>query len=148
MATAELRVTYTADENGTGELIATVRSGAFSARGSGCFGRDLEVFLANLRMYPLSSGHPPMIEGSSWEGRAGPGQCFLRISIKPYNSRGMLLAHVDLGVGVWTVSDSDPQNSATIRFLTEYAAVDRFATELEQVLAGKREVAILTGFAN
>jgi len=83
-----------------------------------------------------------------WEGRAGPGQCYLRISIKPLNSRGMLLAHVDLGAGLWTTSDSEPQNSATIRFLTEYAAVDRFAAELEQVLDSKRELAVLTGFTN
>ena len=145
MAAAELHVTYTPDEHDTGELVATVRSGVFSARGSGCFGRDVKVFLANLRTYPLSFEHPPMIEGSSWEGRAGNGQCYLRIIVEPYNSRGTLLVHVDAGAGVWTMSDADPQNSATIRFLTEYAAIDRFAAELEEVLDSRRDVAVLKG---
>jgi hypothetical protein len=145
MAAAELHVTYTPDEDGTGELIATVRSGVFSARGSGCFGGDVKSFLANLRTYPLSSEHPPMIQGSSWEGRAGCGECYLRIIVEPYNSRGTLLVHVDVGVGVWTTSDTDPQSSATIRFLTEYAAIDSFAAELEEVLDSRRDVAVLKG---
>jgi hypothetical protein len=37
------------------------------------------------------------------------------------------------------------QQSATIRFLTEYAAVDAFARDFELVLDGKRQTAVLSG---
>jgi hypothetical protein len=53
--------------------------------------------------------------------------------------------HVDLSLEIWTTPDADLQNLATIRFTTEYAAVDRFAQQLEAVLDGGRDVAVLTG---
>jgi hypothetical protein len=138
MATAELRVTYEPDDDWTGELIATVRSGAFSAQGSAWVGRDVYVFLTALRTYPLPSEKPPRIEGRIWDGR-------LRISVEPYNSRGMLLVRVDLASEIPGARDADLRNSATICFLTEYAVVDRFAAELQEVMDSRREVAILKG---
>jgi hypothetical protein len=41
--------------------------------------------------------------------------------------------------------DADLQNCATIRFLTEYAAIDGFAEQFEKVLNGEMEEAILKG---
>jgi hypothetical protein len=40
------------------------------------------------------------------------------------------------------------QNSATIRFLTEYAAVAAFAEQFEKVLDGALEEAVLQGSTN
>src|SRR5437868_10521883 len=133
MSRAELRVIYRQDEDGTGEIIATVKSGGFSAQGSAWFGRSLkETFLAKLRSYPLTSANPPTIEGGFWNGRGSLDQCHLRIRIKPYNTRGTLLVHVDVASGVWKEPDADLQNCATIRFLTEYAAIDGFAEQFEK----------------
>ena len=61
------------------------------------------------------------------------------------DSRGTLLVHVDVSTEVWKTPDTDLQNSATVRFRAEYAAVDIFAKEFEEVLDGKREAAILNG---
>jgi hypothetical protein len=154
MSTAELRVIYRPDEDGTGEIIATVKSGVFGAEGSAWFGRGLKTFLTDLRCFPLTSENPPQIEGGFWNERgrelwnterASLKQCHLRICIKPYGSRGTLLVHIELASPFWTSPDDDLQNSATVRFLTEYAAVARFADQFEKVLDGEMDEAILLG---
>jgi hypothetical protein len=152
MSAGELRVTYTPDEEWTGKIIATVQSGAFSAQGSAWFDRThvKKTFLASLRSFPLKSGDLPTIEGGFWskESQGSLDQCHLRISIKPHNARGTLLVHVDLASEFWKTPDVDLQNCATIRFLTEYAAVDRFAEQLEKVLDGESEEAVLKGITD
>lgn len=147
MSTAELRVSYKADDDGTGELVAIARSGAFSGQSSAWVGRDMDSFVARLRSFPLTAMDPPMIEGGSWSNgnRGSLEQCHLRIIVKPYNSHGTLLVLVDLSSPVWKTSDTDLQNSAAVRFFTEYAAVDIFAQHLAQVLVGKKEEAVLEG---
>jgi hypothetical protein len=152
MSASELRLVYRTDEEYTGQIRATVKSGQFSAEGAAWFDRInvKTTFLAALRTFPLRTNDPPMLEGGFWN-RGNPkslDQCHLRISIKPYNSRGMLLVHVDVSSEVWKTSDADLQNSATIRFCAEYTAVDIFAKEFEQILDGKREVAILKGIVD
>ncbi|WP_225673693.1 hypothetical protein [Bradyrhizobium hereditatis] len=107
----------------------------------------MRTFVAALRSFPLTATTPALIEDGIWskENPASLEQGHLRIAVKPYDSRGTLLVHVDLSSEVWTARDADLQNLATIRFTTEYAAVDRFAQEFEEVLDGKRDVAVLTG---
>jgi hypothetical protein len=152
MTIAELRIAYRSDEEWTGQIIATVKSSAFSAQGAAWFDRThvKKTFLASLRSFPLTSASPPTIEGGFWgQGNEGSlDQCHLRIIIKPYDARGMLLVHVDLASEFWKTPDVDPQNCATIRFLTEYVTVEGFAEEFEEVLDGKREEAVLKGTAN
>jgi hypothetical protein len=147
MSAAELRVTYRSDEDGTGQIFATVKSGAFSAQGSAWFNPDRvkDTFVTSLRAFPLTSANPPTLEGGFWDGRGNPDQCHLRITVKPYNARGTLLVQVDLASEVWKTPDTDLQNCATIRFLTEYAAVDGFAGQFEKVLDGEMEEAVLKG---
>jgi hypothetical protein len=149
MSASELQVSYRTDEDWTGQIIATVKSGEFSARGAAWFDRInvKQTFLAALRSVPLTATTPALIEGGFWS-KEKPGsleQCHLRIAVKPYNSRGTLLVHVDLSSEVWSTPDADLQNLATIRFTTEYVAVDKFAQEFEEVLDGKRDAAVLTG---
>jgi hypothetical protein len=152
MSAAELRIAYRSDEDGTGEIIATVKLGAFSALGSAWFNPSQvkKTFVTGLRAFPLTSAKPPMIEGGFWssESQGSLDQCHLRIIIKPYSARGTLLVHVDLATEVWKTPDADLQNSATVRFLTEYAAVDGFADQLERVLDGETEEAVLKGITN
>lgn len=146
-----LRITYRPDDDGTGQIIATMKSGAFSAQGSAWFNPDQvkDTFVAGLRAFPLSSTNPPTIEGGFWKsGENVLDQCHLRIIIKPHNSRGTLLVQVDLASEFWKTPDADVQNCATIRFLTEYAAVGGFAEQLERVLDGEIEEAVLQGITN
>jgi hypothetical protein len=55
---------------------------------------------------------------------------------------------VDVSSEVWKTPDADLQNSATVRFRAEYAVLERFVAEFEQVLDGTREVAILRGITS
>lgn len=150
MGTPELKVNYWADDDATGELMATAAVGAFSARGAACVGRAhvKQAFLTALRAFPLTSANPPLVEGGVWKDNGLLDQCSLRITIKPYGRRGKLLVHAELASEAWEPADADLQNRASIRFLTEYAVVERFAEEFEQVLDGKLEVAILKGIAS
>ncbi|WP_027518582.1 hypothetical protein [Bradyrhizobium sp. WSM1417] len=149
MSAAELQAVYWTDEEYTGQIRITVKSGQFSAEGAAWFDRIhvKETFLVALRKFPLPANDLPILEGGFW--RSGNpkslDQCHLRISIKPYDSRGTLLVHVDVSSEVWKTPDVDLQNSATVRFRAEYPAVEAFAQEFEQVLDGKRDVAILKG---
>ena len=149
MDQAELSLAYNTDDEWTGELSATVRAGAFSGEGSAWFDRInvKETFIARLRSFPLDAADPPTVEGGFWskggEGRLD--QCHLHISIKPYDSRGTLLVHVELMSESWQTPDADLQNAVTIRFLTEYAAVDLFAGHLDELLDGTRQEALLKG---
>lgn len=152
MTAPELQLTYWTDEEWTGQITATVKSGAFSARGSAWFDRTQvkQTFLAALRCFPFSLTDAPMLEGGFWskENQGTLDQCHLRITIKPYNERGTLLVRVELATESWKTSDADLENRATIRFLTEYGMVDIFAQHLEEVLDGKRDVAVLKGITN
>jgi hypothetical protein len=146
MSTSELQVTYWTDEDYTGLITATAKSGQFSAQGAAWFGQAhvKRTFLAKLRAFPLSAVNPPMLEGGFWSAN-GPDECHHRILIKPYDIRGTLLVRVDVSSESRKTPDADMQQSATIRFLTEYAAVDAFARDFELVLDGKRQTAVLSG---
>jgi hypothetical protein len=141
-----LQLAYQPDDDGTGKIIATVKSGEFSARGAAWFNpiNVKRTFVAALRSFPLIA--PALLEGGfGSKERPGSLECHLRNAVQPHDSRGTLLVHVDLSSEVWTTPDADLQNLATIRFKTEYAAVDRFAQEFEAVLDGERDVAVLIG---
>lgn len=150
MSAGELRITYKSDEDGTGQIIAAVRSGAFSAQGSAWVGRANvnNTFVAGLHAYPLLSASPPTLEGGFWSREGGLEQCHLRIVVKPYNARGTLLVRADLASEFSKTPDADVQNCATIRFLAEYAAVSGFAEQLERVLNGEGAEAVLKGITN
>jgi len=152
MSASELWVAYQADNEWTGQIVATVTTGAFSGRGSAWFSPDKvkETFLAALQAFPLTAANPPLLEGGFWDkGQKGElEQCHLRITIKPHNSRGTLMVHVDLATEASKSPDAELQNCVTVRFLTEYGSLDSFAAQFEQVLDGKEKVALLKGTAN
>jgi hypothetical protein len=149
MSATELRLSFRLDETWLGELDAVVKSGAFSGQGSAWFKPVSlkETFVAALRAYPLTSTAPPMMEGGfgSMKNPGSLDQCHLRIVVTPYDSSGTLLARIDLATQSWKTPDIDQQQSVTVRFLTEYAAVGEFADALDRVLDGSNEQAILKG---
>lgn len=148
MTKAELRITYSPDDEWLGVLDAVVKSGAFSGRGSAWFDRiTLKTdFIAALRAFPLSTANPPIIEGGFWN-KEKPilNQRHLGIAIIPYNTRGSLLVQVDLATESNAASGNDQRQSVTARFLTEYAALEPFASQLEQILDGRQDEALLVG---
>jgi hypothetical protein len=144
---AELRVTYAADGDGTGQLKGAVESEGFSGHGSAWFDRAhlKKTVIPALRAFPLSADTPPTIEGGFYDKdrRGALDQCHLRIMVEPYGSRGHLLLRVDLATEWWTTPNIDKQHSITVRFIVDYAALDQFATDLDRVLEGTCDEAIL-----
>jgi hypothetical protein len=154
MSRAELCLTlsFDDDDDGLGKLFVTVKSGAFSGEGNAWFDPITvrETFVTPLRAFPLSETAPPMIEGGFWNKQKQKtlDQCHLRIVVSPYNKVGMLLVKVDLASEYSKTPDIDLQNTVTVRFLTEYAAIALFADDLDRVLdVSNREArqAVLSG---
>jgi hypothetical protein len=145
--TAELRVGYRPDDEWVGELDAAVTSGGFSGQASAWFDRTTvkETFVTALRAFPLSTNLPPVLQGGFWskEKSGTLDQCHLRIAIRPHGHRGALLVQVDLATPVWRNPDDEMHHSATVRFLTTYMMVGTFASELEEVLDGRRDCVVL-----
>lgn len=142
-----LRLRYRPDDEWFGEVDAVVNTDMFSGTGSAWFDRlhVKETFVATLRAYPLSKENLLLIEGGFWNGKTPEKieQCHLRIAVRPYNLSGTLLVQVDLATRSHASPDIDLQQSVTARFLTTYAALEAFARELDQVLEGNREWAML-----
>jgi hypothetical protein len=146
---AELRLSYEPDDEWHGELKATVVSGAFAGKGTAWFNREtLETFANSLRAFPLDPSNAPLLQGGFWDGRAETlTQCHLRVAVRPYDVLGTLLVQVDCATPSWSSPEPDQQQLLTARFVTEYALLDRFATEFLEHLDGRREAAALGGTA-
>ncbi|WP_138918585.1 hypothetical protein [Nitrospirillum viridazoti] len=142
---AELTLSWSPNED-YGILDATVRSGEFSGHGYAPFNKQrLEKFIASLRVYPISISAPPTLEGGNWImfSPDGQGPAELAIAIKPYNGRGAIIVRVDVTSEIRNGPDEDLQSAATVRFLTNYEALGKFASDFQAVLDGRREEACL-----
>jgi hypothetical protein len=144
---AELEISFDPDDDALGKIVATVKSGAFSGRGSAWFDRQAvkDDFIDALRKFPLASDRLPVLQGGFWSRNARQTleQRHLRIAVRPYNPGGQLLVEVDLATQSPDAPDVDLQQAVTARFLTDYAAAETFATDFEQVLDGQRDRAVL-----
>jgi hypothetical protein len=145
--TATLRLTYRPDDEWNGENDAAVTSGTFSGRASAWFSRMhvKETFVTALHAFPLSPSRPPILEGGFWskEKSGVLDQYHLRIAVRPHGHRGALLVQVDLATAVWRNPDDEMHHSVTVRFLTTYMMIGTFASELDQVLGGRLDCAVL-----
>ena len=147
---AELRIMHLRDEDDFGQLVATVRSGAFAGTGWAHFYREQVVrFIQDLRACPLPVDHLTKIEGGYWnkEQRDKLDECHLRVAVRPFDLRGQLMVLVDLATELPTNAGREHQQTIHARFRTEYAELAAFASELLAVLEGKREDALLPGMS-
>jgi len=149
---ATLALRYEPDDVHSGALTASVVAGGFSGTGRAWFDpAGIKTrFLAELRSFPVEVSTFPKIEGGFYKA-GNPDvleHCFLRIEIVRFDSRGTPLVKVSLM--------SHPDNTSIAaekwilqkvetRFLTDYAAIDRFATDVEKLLDGQLGEAVLEG---
>jgi hypothetical protein len=135
-----LRMRFCPDNDGTGELEAHVSSDEFAGVGRAWFNvSDIAEFAQSLRAFPLTLDHAPAIQGGYGE------QCNLKLCVRPYDARGLLLVKVDLATRIWNADDREGQQKISARFVTEYAAVNRFADELSRLVDEKIDEAVLIG---
>jgi hypothetical protein len=140
MGMAELTATWSTDHEHLGALDVEVRSGPFAGHGYAWFDKAyLKTFIAALKAYPLDPRSPPLLEGN--DGVSVETTKSVQIMVTPYDRRGTLLVRVDLASG----GSHEPgyEHTMTARFVTEYGLLARFAEDLEALLDGAKDVAIL-----
>jgi hypothetical protein len=150
MSEATLELSYKPEEfNNHGALTGVVASGQFAGEGGAFFNlaelRD--IFLPALRGFPLSKENPPCLRGGIWNGGVGSSrivQVNFGFRIEPFRNAGKLLVQIDLQSDL---GDSFEPIYQAVRahFWTEYAEIERFAAQFENLLEDPRAVAILRG---
>jgi hypothetical protein len=144
-----LRLKVDPSSDGTGKLTATIAAGGFAASGEAYFNlRSLAEFSQQLRAFPLSESDPPHIEGGFWskEKRGVIEQVHLSIRAYQIGSKRQIGVRVTCAdPPLWPNDRKESQNSATIELMSSYAALERFAKEVDLILESKLEEAVLSG---
>ncbi|MGO4388469.1 hypothetical protein AB4Y85_13125 [Microvirga sp. 2YAF29] len=142
-----LRLTYEPDDEWHGELHAIAHASDFIGSGSAWFSRESLIgFSRALGQYPLPAHAPVAIFGGVGAIAADrPGHIQIGITIAPADITGTLLVRMELATDPLKATHrSEPQQSAVLCFITEYAALDQFRIALASMLDAGTE-AILRG---
>ena len=138
-----LRLRFQRDDDGTGELHASVRSQGFSGHGSAWVGAaQLERFASALATYPLTEEARSGLAAGYWRDDRLE-QVHVGLSAYPFDSAG------HIGVRVLVATPLGPSDRPLSRHVTEvelqttYHELESFSRELRELLAGEREEAIL-----
>lgn len=139
-------LSFRADDDGTGELVAEVQSGGFRGRGSAWFGKNqLHEFAAELRKYPLPADPRPTLAGGFWS-QTEPTQleqAHLVIEAYPVGVRGQIGLRVKASRQLWERDRPESQNQAIVEILSTYNRLQRFALDLDALVAGDAAEAVL-----
>ncbi|WP_148282220.1 hypothetical protein [Corallococcus coralloides] len=141
-----LRLLPGAGGDGTVDLQARVRSGAFSGQGSDEFDVEtLRGFASALTAFPLGAEARRGIVAASWQvsDRGRREQVHVALSAYPINSRGELGVRVRVATRANTHDRPEATHVAEVELTTGYSAPGRFAEQLTSLLDGRVEEASL-----
>ena len=142
-----LTARFARDTDGTGELFAEVRAGAFGGAGSAWFSeQELVAFADKLaNTYPLASSDFVTIAGGYWSS-GQPGvleQRHVLLEVYPIGPLGSLGCRVELA------RPRQGPESATrrveVELVTSYEPIRQFARALVEVVHGRAREAVLEG---
>ena len=148
---SHLRLTLHRDTDGTAELRARVESAGFAGESAAWFNvREVAAFARALDAYPIDAARPPQLSGGvfSQSDHDGAGEPALEreqlfIAVRPAGRRGTLAVEVRLATPRWG-GDAEPiECGASVTFLADYAALQRFAGEVARLAAGQLDAAVL-----
>lgn len=141
-----VRLTFQPENEWIGELFVEAQVRGFVARGSAWFNRSsIKEFSDRLARYPLAEDDRIELVGGVGVSPDGiPEHVRFRLSVRPFGSRGLLLVEVDLSEETILSGPADLIQSASLKFITTYGAVDRFRSSSGALLEGGQE-AILYG---
>ncbi len=141
-----LRLTYSRDDDGTGELFASVEAEGFSGRGSAWFNSDdLSAFCSRLGDYPLQAERLPRLEGGYWKSAgAGLKETHLSVIVTPHDHSGSLRVIVTVAEPTYEGNAPGLSRRAHTWFLVGYNDLERFQAVLRNVLAGSANEAVLS----
>lgn len=91
-----LSIRYKLDDDGSGELLATLSAGDFSGKSSAWIGEDdVREFISALGAFPIEPANEPLLQGGYW-GDGHLDQVHVQLKIEPTGPRGFLRVSVDL----------------------------------------------------
>jgi len=130
-----------------GRLTATVKSGSFSGTGSAWIGlSSLSAFADELGAFPVDPDRPPsFVAGAYKDGKLLEDREFIRITIRPLDRTGKLIAQVWLAETGFGLRRENPAMSQAVRvaFLVQYQALNDFAVALRALESGSTSSAEL-----
>lgn len=146
MRRAQLRLLFSSDDDGTGELTAQVQADGFAAVGAAYFGVDeLVTFADSLAGFPLPKDRLPKLAGGFWKsGSQGVlEQELLAIEVVGVDVHGHITIQVRAAKPNWNTSPRTLRRSATIDVVTTYEPLRRFAVEFGALVRGVASEAML-----
>ena len=141
-----LRLSFNADTDGTGELLAEVRAKNFSGTGSAWFGNDYLVEFAQRlsQAYPLEVGKPLTLEGGFWSKSGNVvDQLHLGLKFYPVGSIGLVGCRVSLATSIHDHERPESQSLVAVELLSHYEQLRSFAQSLERLVKGTAAEAVL-----
>ena len=140
-----LKLSFSPDDDGTGELHALVQADGFAGSGSAWFKvEELEAFCASIGNYPLEQHAHPFIAGGFWSDDGALDRTNLALRISPHNSRGTLRVIVELAEPPAGNEPGELLRRVITWFTVGYNDLSRFQTAFGRLLSGAAEEAVLT----
>ncbi len=141
-----LRLRFSPDTDGTGELLAEIHSNGYAGSGSAWFGEAELVELAKKLAvaFPLPADSRLGIRGGFWS-KSGGGieQEHVGLTFYPVGSLGRVGCRVVLSTPVHEHDRPDGQSSLAVELLTTYERLGAFARSLELLVTGGVDEAAL-----
>lgn len=141
-----LRLQFSSEGDGTGELVAEVQCGNFSGVSSAWFSDQRLVDFAKelASAYPLPSESTLALRGGFWN-KAGTEieQIHVGFEFYPIGSRGQIGCRVVLNTEIRESDRPNSQSSVTVELQTTYARVEAFAKALILLANDKTNEAVL-----
>ena len=123
-----------------GRVTVTAASGAFEGQGQAWMNvEDLAAFAAALGEYPIPDDMPRFAGGYV-------GYETVSVTVMPFDAKGLLVVCAKLATEDMPSAEApNLHENATVRFVAEYAGLQRFSTALATVAKAQTGEAILIG---
>lgn len=146
-ALSTLRLTLRPDTDGTAELFVEAASAGFAGRASAWFNvREIAEFAQALNAFPLPADDPPRLQGGFSEATRGKPtvvQEHVFLEIRRAGKRGTLAVEVRLATPHWNGDPPSARRRAAFTFLTDYRALQGFASAVGSLAAGTTDEALM-----
>jgi hypothetical protein len=134
-----LTLTFTSDDDGTGELFAEFAANGFSGRGSAWFDKTNLIDVSKkFEHFPIPPDNIPTIEGGFWESE-NTNQLYqehLHISAYPIDSSGTIGVRIRTATALWPEDRDNAQHYVAVELKTSYEDISSFAKNLRELVAG------------
>jgi hypothetical protein len=147
-STGRLQLRFKDDDDGTGKLLVSAKSGGFAGEGGAWFScGTIEKFADAVGCFPISKNDVPILRGGFWkkDNSGELAQEHLAISVSPADNRGHLAVRVRIATELWEGSAPESQQAVRLEIITSYEPMVRFSRELKALVAGARDELVLEG---